>query len=111
MAVEAPAVADRQAASVGGMLAVVILIAITIVVRLIPVGDTGMCPEEPTLATAQPVAELGLCTEHSEFLMGVEIIPSGVIEGKVNGVVLTPADLYGGVGDSQAQGNSVGFYR
>lgn len=41
--------------------------------------------------------------------MGVEIIPSGVIEGKVNGVVLTPADLYSGVGDGQAQGNSVGF--
>ena len=52
MAVEAPAVADSQAASPSGMLAVMILIAILIVVRLVPVGDTGMCPEEPTLATA-----------------------------------------------------------
>ena len=93
------------------MLAVVILIAVTVVVRLVPVGDTGVRTKEPALAPAQPVAELGLRAEHPEFLIRVEVIPSGIIEGKVNGAVLAPADLYGGVGDSQAQGNSVGFYR
>ena len=80
------------------MLAVVILIAITIVVRLVPVGDSGMCAKEPALATAQPVAELGLCAEHPEFLIRVEIIPGRIIERKVNGAVLAPADLNGSVG-------------
>ena len=80
------------------MLAVVILIAILIVVRLVPVGDSGMCPEEPALATAQLVAEHGLCAEHPEFLIRVEIIPGRIIERKVNGAVLAPADLNGSVG-------------
>lgn len=91
------------------MLAVVILIAVTVVVRLVPVGDTGVRTKEPALAPAQPVAELGLRAEHPEFLIRVEVIPSGIIEGKVNGAVLAPADLYGGVGDGQAEGNGIGL--
>ena len=75
-----------------------ILIAITIVVRLVPVGDSGMCAKEPALATAQLVAEHGLCAEHPEFLIRVEIIPGRIIERKVNGAVLAPADLNGSVG-------------
>ena len=98
MAVEAPAMADRQAASVGGMLAVVILVAIAVAVRLVPVGDSGMCAKEPALATAQLVAEHGLCAEHPEFLIRVEIISGRLIERKVNGAVLAPADLNGSVG-------------
>ena len=75
-----------------------ILIAITIVVRLVPVGDTGMRAKEPALATAQLVAEHGLCAEHPEFLIRVEIISGRIIERKVNGAVLAPADLNGSVG-------------
>ena len=111
MAVELPAMPHGKATSPSGMLAVMVLIAIVVVMRLVPIGDTGMYAKEPALASAQPVAKLRLCAEHAEFFMRVEVIPSGIIERKVNGAVLTPADLYGGIGDGQSEGYSVGFYR